>query len=125
MTLGKKPFKNIVGKGEKAGNQHFSPFTTMFSKLLTTNFNFLVTSTMSSANAFNFEQAKILSVGKELMHLCDDTLSTTMCIYASIRSILTNNQIPNGTEWSPGTQKNDQWQNFSTHVSICLSCRLT
>ena len=28
----KKKKKNIVGKGENAGYQHFSPFLTMFSK---------------------------------------------------------------------------------------------
>ena len=33
MTLGKRPFENTVGKGENAGNQHFSPFPTMFSIL--------------------------------------------------------------------------------------------
>ena len=29
----KKPFENIVGKGENAGNQHFSTFPTIFSIL--------------------------------------------------------------------------------------------
>ena len=29
----KKPFENIVGKGENAGNQHFLLFPTMFSTL--------------------------------------------------------------------------------------------
>ena len=32
-TLYKKPFENIVGKGENAGNQHFLFFPTMFSIL--------------------------------------------------------------------------------------------
>ena len=31
--MGKKPFENIVRKGEIAGNQHFFPFLTMFSIL--------------------------------------------------------------------------------------------
>ena len=30
-TLKKKPFENIVGEGENAGNQYFSCFPTMFS----------------------------------------------------------------------------------------------
>ena len=30
MTLGKKPFENIVGKGENAGNQHFLLFPQCF-----------------------------------------------------------------------------------------------
>ena len=30
MTLGKKPFENIVGKGENAGNQHFLLFLQCF-----------------------------------------------------------------------------------------------
>ena len=30
MTLKKKAFENIVGKGENAGNQHFLPFPTFF-----------------------------------------------------------------------------------------------
>ena len=30
MTLGKKPFENIVGKGENAGNQHFPLFPQCF-----------------------------------------------------------------------------------------------
>ena len=37
MTLEKKPFENIVGKGENAGNQHFLLFPTMFSTLPNTN----------------------------------------------------------------------------------------
>ena len=28
-----KPFKNVVEKGDNAGNQHFFPFPTMFSNL--------------------------------------------------------------------------------------------
>ena len=30
MPLKKKPLENIVGKGEKAGNQHFLPFPQCF-----------------------------------------------------------------------------------------------
>ena len=60
-----KPFENIVGKGENAGNHHFLLFPTMFSAHLKTNFSFSVTFMMSSAYAFSFDQSKILSFGKE------------------------------------------------------------
>ena len=86
--LGKKPFENIVGKGENAGNQHvhllpqcFSTlpntniivkkpfenivgkgenagFPTMFSSLPNTNINFSVTLILSSASFFNLDQSK-------------------------------------------------------------------
>ena len=32
-TMRKKALKNIVGKGENAGNQHFFPFPAMFTTL--------------------------------------------------------------------------------------------
>ena len=64
-TLRKKPFENLVGKGENAGNYHFSPFPTMFSTLSKTNINFSVTFILSSAKAFNLDQSEILSFGKE------------------------------------------------------------
>ena len=39
-TLKNKAFENIVGKGEDAGNYHFSPFPTMFFSYPITKFNF-------------------------------------------------------------------------------------
>ena len=66
MTLRRKAFENIVGKGENAGSKHFLLFPTMFSTLPNQNFNFLVTFILSSANAFNLDGSKILSYGKEL-----------------------------------------------------------
>ena len=69
MTLKKKPNESIVGKGgkgENAGNQHFSPFPTMFYYCPKKNFCFLVTLILSSANAFNLDKSKFLSCGKEL-----------------------------------------------------------
>ena len=63
LTLYKKPCENIVGKGENAGNHHFSPFPTLFSILPKTNFNFSNTSILSSASALNLDQFKILSFG--------------------------------------------------------------
>ena len=58
----KKALKNIVGKGENAGNQHFLFFPQCF--LLYQGV--LVTFKLSSANAFNLVTSKILSFGKGL-----------------------------------------------------------
>ena len=54
-TLNKRPFENIVGKGENAGNQRFLLFFTMFSTLPNVNFNLGVTFILLSANAFNLD----------------------------------------------------------------------
>ena len=43
----------------------WSPFPTMFSTLLKTNFNIWVTFILSSVNAFNLDQSKIVSFGDE------------------------------------------------------------
>ena len=40
MTLRKRPFENIVGKGENGGNQHFLLLSTIFSTLPKSKFNF-------------------------------------------------------------------------------------
>ena len=56
-------------KGENAGNQHFLLFPTMFSILSQTEFIILVISSLSSAEAFNLVQSKILSFGKKLYSL--------------------------------------------------------
>ena len=61
-----KAFENILRKGENAGNPAFSPFPTMFSTCSRINFNFSVTFILSSTNAFNLEQSKNLSYGKEV-----------------------------------------------------------
>ena len=42
--------KNIVGKGEKSGKQHFFSFPTMFSR---TDFSICPPSNLSSANALD------------------------------------------------------------------------
>ena len=65
MTLYKKPFENIMGKGENAGNQHFLYFPQCFLQIPKTNFNFSVT-IIVSVNAFNLDHSNILSFGKEL-----------------------------------------------------------
>ena len=63
-TLRKKRFKNIVGKGENAVNQHFLLFPTMFSNLFPKMFStkiIIATFNLSSVNALNLLQSKKLS----------------------------------------------------------------
>ena len=66
MTLHRMLFENIMGKGENAGNQHFLLFPIMFPILSRTKFFVKASFILSSANAFNLDQAKILSFGEEL-----------------------------------------------------------
>ena len=65
MTLKMKAFKNIKGKGENAGYEHFLLFPQCFypSK---DNFNFLVALTFLSANAVNLDKSTKFSFGKGL-----------------------------------------------------------
>ena len=56
MTLEKKPFENILGKGENAGNQHFFLFPTMFPTLSKTNFNFSAIFVVSKCFQFGIAQ---------------------------------------------------------------------
>ena len=51
-------FENIVGKGEKAGNQHFLIFPAVFSTRSKTEMIILATFDLSSANALNLAQSK-------------------------------------------------------------------
>ena len=62
LKLYKKPFENIVGKGENARNQHFF-FPTIFSSLPKDKFKFFSHVILSSANSFNLDLSKILSFG--------------------------------------------------------------
>ena len=61
-ALKKKPFENIVGKGENAGNQHFRIFQ-QFSNLSRTNQNIWVSFSLHWLSIF--VMSKILSFGKE------------------------------------------------------------
>ena len=63
MTLEEKAFENIVGKGENAGNQHFLLFPQYFLPFLKQVLIFHFKIILSSANAFNSDQSKILSFG--------------------------------------------------------------
>ena len=87
MTLYKRPFENIVGKVENAGNQPFLLFP-KFSNFPEINFYSLVTLILSYANAFNLNQSKILSFSKDL----------------------TNNAVG----WPFDTQKVEVWHKVST-----------
>ena len=60
MSLGKKPFENIVGKGEIACTSN-SPFPTMFSTLSKTEIIIFVTFNLSSENAFSLVWCKNFS----------------------------------------------------------------
>ena len=63
----RRAFENIVGKGENAGYQHFLFFPQcLFSVCPKSKFNFSFQFILSSANAFNLNQSKIFSFGKEL-----------------------------------------------------------
>ena len=66
MTLWKRPFENIVGKGENAGNKHFPPFPLCFlpipKQILIFQLHLIC---CLQTNAFNFDQSKILLFGKE------------------------------------------------------------
>ena len=62
--LTKKPFENIVRKGENAGNQHFLLFLHGF--LLIPRRIFVFKLHLSSANAFILDQSQNLSFGREV-----------------------------------------------------------
>ena len=69
MTLDKKTFENIVGKGENAGNQHFLFLPQCFfmsqNKLKFFSHVYFVV-----CKCFQFDQCKNLSFGKELIFKC-------------------------------------------------------
>ena len=71
----RKLFENIVGKGENAGNPHFL-HATMFSILPNTEIIILAAFDMSSANAFNLDQTKILLFSKEIKSLLEKGLNS-------------------------------------------------
>ena len=56
----------MVGKGENAGKQHFLLFPHCFLHFQKQIFNYLIAFILSSANAFDLDQPKILSFDKEL-----------------------------------------------------------
>ena len=65
-TLKKKPFENIVGKGENAVNQHFLLFPQCFLPFSKYISFFKPHFLLLSANAFNLKWPKIFLFGKKL-----------------------------------------------------------
>ena len=89
-TLGKKPFEIIVGKGENAGNQHFLLFPQCFPPFPNQISFSLLTFILSSANASNSDQSKILSFGKRLTLYHTVQSSLTILKESSIFSVSQN-----------------------------------
>ena len=63
-TLQLQPFKNIFGKGENAGNQHFLIFPQCF--LLSKDKSVIKAFHLLSANAFISDCAKVLGQGPQV-----------------------------------------------------------
>ena len=93
-TLGEKPFEKIVGKGENAGNQHFLLFPQCFQPFQTPKIIILSTLILSSANAFNLDQSKILSSRKGLRAISSDFCANELI-----------NSIPNNKIWNQSKLK--------------------
>ena len=73
--MGKKPLgKNMVGKGEKAGDQHFLLYRQCFLPYLKKKKKYSIWATLKllSANAFKLDMAKILSSGKCLRAMIEE-----------------------------------------------------
>ena len=66
-VLQKKTFKNIVGKEENAGNQHFLLFPQCFLPYLRHTLSFKQHKICRLQMHFNLVEAKIVSFGKELI----------------------------------------------------------
>ena len=77
MTLRNRPFENILGKEENAGNQHFLLFPECFLVFKKRNFIFWVSWSLSSANAVNLDRSE--EFGKELKSFFFLILSEMWC----------------------------------------------
>ena len=77
MTLKKKALENIVRKGENTGNQHFLLFHRIFYYIKERKHHFS-NIYLSSANAFNLDMSKILSLGEELTKMRKKVLENIM-----------------------------------------------
>ena len=75
----KQPFENIVGKGENAGDQHFLLFSQCFLLRQETDCTISAVFNLSSANAFNLDQDKILFIVEEL------TIKLFICNYFRLK----------------------------------------
>ena len=91
MTLKKMAFENIVGKGENAGNQHFLLFPQCFLPYQREKSLFQTTFILSSANAFNLDQSKIVPFGKGLtFYLTEKLIDNSWPCYMDLQRMLDN-----------------------------------
>ena len=74
-----KPFENIVGKRENSGNQHFLLFPQCFLSIPIRISVFKLQLFLSSAKAYNLDQSKRLSFGKEFKPCGKDILESFFC----------------------------------------------
>ena len=72
MTLKKKSFENILGKAENIGNQHFLLFPKCYLPFPICRATYI----LSTANALNLDQSKILLFSKELITLRQNSGNT-------------------------------------------------
>ena len=79
------PYGRHCGEKRKRWIQAFSPFPTMLSTIPWTNLKFSVTIILSSANALNLDQSKILSFGTELNSYKTITSITDICLIFSLQ----------------------------------------
>ena len=83
-----------MGKGENAGNQHFSPFPTMFPNQSKTDIIISVRLNLSSAIAFNLIKAIFFfffwggGLGKELTLYSIDTRFNTSTAFENIHTVI-------------------------------------
>ena len=66
-TQAKKPFENIVRKGENAGNQHFLLFPQCFQPIPKRIPVFKLRLICTSARTINLDQSKVFAFGIELI----------------------------------------------------------
>ena len=115
MTQKKKPFENIVGKGENAGNQHFLLFPKCFLLYQRQKSLFELHLFCRFLMLWIWSGPIFLSFGKELMHLYDALQAyqaITVYMYVikteSTKWMMYYNRLIHETHWSFGFQKIDQ-----------------
>ena len=88
----------------------FFPFPTMFSSFPKTNFNSLVTVSLSSANAFTLDRSKILSFGTELKFF-NSHISVYVCSFFEFEAV---------SKWCIRERVNQDFQSLKVHVTQLL-----
>ena len=86
--MGKKPFENIVGKGENADNQHLLHFPQCLLSYQRKLAHICATLKLLSANAFNLDKGKILSSDKGI-----DSRNMRKCPSLQMRTCKTDKTI--------------------------------